>query len=399
MYLQKETSSKVFLQEEKSLKFPEVLICNLNPIKDKMIEKFLRQGNEAHVELFKKNWSSLEYLHYALVRKIGLDSFQSNYSNNMRVRCDWMGKNCSYLAENYFDIYHGNCINLNLDKLNIEVTNKGLHQSAKLSIEAPYSSKFHEYNISHFRGIQILIQETETLYYPFADGYTLSAGFRHNIALKKSLIKRIDRFGNNTCMKESWVKEKSFSFELPESLFFHDKFFCQELCTIDDEVKQCGCSKTAEILLVNASLLCKINNTCIHNVNYDAKCLHQCTPPCYETNYNLDISSYIANDYQSSNSMDIVNLQIFYRDMRTEIWEETQKFGLLHYICEIGGLLGLLSGYSAITLCEVAGLLFTLCGYCAVNCNRKTRKTSNNMQTEKIPDESMPDEKIPDECE
>ena len=273
----------------------------------------------------------------------------------------WKYGSC-YAFNSGFDI-HGN----ETDILKVSRPGPGNALEIKLFInQSQYST-----NKSDTAGVRIYIGEQGGLYLPYAEGSSLSPGFSYSIGLRKKLIKRLDPFQNESCIDDTPSVLKN---DLGQrKLTKYSTQLCRRKCLAEKQLEKCGCiSYYLEQRTTNIET-CKWHaRSCIDSIEKkwagdDLPCLKLCTFPCKEIRYETDMSfGYypIVNARQTIyKNIDkprdnYLKVSIYLKSLEVEVWEDKMSYALENLLADIGGQLGLFSGYSVLTLIEFAFFLF-----------------------------------------
>lgn len=101
--------------------------------------------------------------------------------------------------------------------------------------------------------------------------------------------------------------------------------------------------------------------------------MSRCPPACHGTIYDQQVSSRILTPSSPKNTIEI---KLFFSELRTEVWEENAAYKFESFFGEIGGLCGLFTGISFITVWEYLCLLGTLLFYFAKKIFEVARKST-----------------------
>ena len=104
------------------------------------------------------------------------------------------------------------------------------------------------------------------------------------------------------------------------------------------------------------------------------KCLKSCHPQCHESNYRADISFLKYPNTASAEKYgkpiaevreEILQLKIYFKSLNVRITEEKMTYEMEDLLSNIGGQLGLFSGFSVLTIIELFCLAVTIATYFA----------------------------------
>ena len=98
-------------------------------------------------------------------------------------------------------------------------------------------------------------------------------------------------------------------------------------------------------------------------------CLSPCNPACEETIFDRDVSfsQYPILSSVKTGDEDLwkeyVKLSIYYKTLDEEIWEDKIYYKIENLLADIGGQLGLLSGWSVLTTLEFIAFFGLVSGF------------------------------------
>ena len=119
----------------------------------------------------------------------------------------------------------------------------------------------------------------------------------------------------------------------------------------------------------------------------DLPCLQKCTFPCEEVQYETDTSfGYypgVAADsdlYPNTRKPrdDYLKVSIYLKSLEAEVWKDQISYEIENLLADIGGQLGLFSGYSVLTLIEFLFFLFYIIGHFVYICIPKNKYQNPN---------------------
>ena len=142
--------------------------------------------------------------------------------------------------------------------------------------------------------------------------------------------------------------------------------------------KTCKCIRYDLPEIHNRSQICDhTEHSCYEKVKEKyvtgkMECLKLCHPPCEEVNYETDISflkypnTETAKKYNKPIAEireEILQVYIYFKTLTVRITKENMMYEIEDLLADIGGQLGLFSGYSVLTVIELLCLLFTIVVY------------------------------------
>ncbi|XP_057299389.1 acid-sensing ion channel 1C-like [Hydractinia symbiolongicarpus] len=309
--------------------------------------------------------------------------------NEMVVSCQWNFKECSsgHAKGHWNRFWHwkyGACHVFNSGfsqngtaKDILTVSSPGPDNALSLTLfinQSQYNS-----DVTDAAGIRFYIGDQGRLYSPYAQGHSLSPGFSYFVGLRKRNIIHVDPLKNESCKKHHKTNLRNPVTQ--NVLTKYSKELCKYLCLTEKQFDHCGCIEYYLPKTVSKNKTCTSESerlcTSGRKKNLtaaDNKCMKKCTAPCDEIQYKTQISmkkypniKYKEKEYVHSKSSkdeeiekddDYLKVTFYYETMETEIWEDEEVYGIVNLLADIGGQLGLFSGYSVLTIIEFLFFLF-----------------------------------------
>ncbi|XP_057299786.1 degenerin mec-4-like [Hydractinia symbiolongicarpus] len=333
-------------------------------------------------EFKKKYKSSIDAL--VLLDKDELFEYGTSL-DEMVVSCQWKFKEClsneaGAFWHKFWHWKYGTC----------HVFNSGLSQNGTeediLSVSSPgpdnalsltlfINQSQYNPNVTDAAGIRFYIGDQGKLYSPYAQGHSLSPGSSYFVGVRKRNIIRVDPFQNDTCKKHH--KTNLQNPVTQNVLTKYSKELCKYLCLAETQLYYCGCIEYYLPKTVSENETCTSESqrlcTAKPHENFtiaNAECITKCTPPCNEISYSTQISmqKYPNLKYEEVDSnklfsvqkgdIDYLKVTFYYETMETEVWEDEEVYGIVNLLADIGGQLGLFSGYSVFTMIEFLFFFF-----------------------------------------
>ncbi|XP_057312055.1 uncharacterized protein LOC130657047 [Hydractinia symbiolongicarpus] len=216
-YKSKPITTNVYFEENEYMDFPDILICNLDPVKEKLKNKFIKEGIEAYKEMHFNDTNLMPFadlrtedlfriLHYSMVAKYGISAIQSKYlKETLDIKCYYKYYKVDCSSSIKWSSARGNCWLVDLTQEKLRSIDKGSFDGITIKIDLSPNRNSSLEDFTSYPGVDILIQDKNYMFFPGYDGESLAPGYSYNIGLKKKIVKRINRFGNNTCMEDYWV--------------------------------------------------------------------------------------------------------------------------------------------------------------------------------------------------
>lgn len=380
-YIAKPISTKIYLNNRGKQDFPVVVVCNENMIrKDKYEELILEiqqfyKGSNISVA---NDTTLQEYISdYA---DGDVDIFEYGHTHDELIQvCTWRGYECN--GTNWDKMWHwkyGACFAYNPGIFNngssrnpIQVSKTGPGNGLELTLFI--NQKQYITRRTETAGVRIYIGNQGKLYEPYNEGFSLSPGFAYSIGIRKRTIKRADPFKNNTCIKDTSL---SLKYSVGQKHFTkYSRGLCQALCIAELQLKSCNCTQFYLPSLKNNTQVCYGDqSTCAYRIEerYASEYIScaPCSPPCDETIFETDVSFsqfptlFPVTPEKENEWKENLKVSVYFKTLDEEVWEDQTYYQIQNLLADIGGQLGLLSGWSALTTFEFISLFVTMVGCC-----------------------------------
>ena len=227
--------------------------------------------------------------------------------------------------------------------------------------------------------MRVFLGDQGSYYKPHENGFDLSPGFSYDIKLSKSRTMRVDPFKNNSCIPQTNV---TFSFMGRKFSTKYDAKSCSLKCFSEKMERTCNC--IGHDYLPKIYHLSRICNSTGHKcyqrvkdkyVKGEIEYLKSCFPSCQEINYETDISFLkypnIAKAKENGERIEqvrqvreeIIKVTIYFKSLDERITKEQMTYAMEDLLSDIGGQLGLYSGYSFLTVVELVSLAIAISVY------------------------------------
>ena len=380
-YISRPVSTTESVVYEHAPEYPVLVVCNENMIKRAKVPLLLQKINS----ISGKNIQSVDYTLIAeLEAEIGRKIFKYGYNfEDLFAKCTlFQTKDCT--SENLWDLYwhprYGSCFAFNdyyFQNGSVNHIERAARAGRLESIELILKINQQQYfeNLTSDAGIRLYIGYQGTHYQPFEKGISLAPGFSYDIPVMKKYVERIDPFRNGTCIKESTQKVYN---QGQKRTVKYDADLCAKKCFAEEIIKQCKCHRLFFPRLDTTTRICKTNSTsCVNMVRKQylegkINCLQLCRPPCKEIAFSTELSfsqfphlvSFVGyNKTLSEMREEILKVNIYYKTLNMKTIREHRSYEIENLLADIGGQLGLFSGYSILTLLEILFLVFTLSAF------------------------------------
>lgn len=407
-YAKRPTQSKIRLQQESVLAFPQVTICNTNMITGFMIPEldsqvsftdtnyltnYTEMTNETtgfgtwygleedntefqedkeEMNLQKKNFEIYRRMaDMALSNEDDVHRFGHSF-NEMFEKCRWKGiydcKNKTKWKQTWHWKY-GNCFTFNSRYNNkgkkqkiFHVSSTGMDNGLHLTLNIQ-QSQYHE--MTPTAAIIMNIGDQGQHADLYSNSYHLGPGYTHYVSLRKKIVRRADPFKNNSCVQDEYT-DLGIRSNGERYLEKYTSSLCRETCIARETIRLCNCTSYTSPSL-DSNRTCKLKDSkCTNSVaqlvrRKSLKCLEKCNLPCQETSYEVQLSEQKFKSSVTQISMDDkVNIRIFFQTFESQIIEEEEFYQIANLLGDIGGQLGLWSGFSVLTVVEFLFFVFYL---------------------------------------
>ncbi|GMT35798.1 hypothetical protein PFISCL1PPCAC_27095 [Pristionchus fissidentatus] len=292
-------------------------------------------------------------------------------------KCSFNGKPCD--IENDFKIIldptFGNCFTFNHNKSELK---SSIRAGPMYGLRVLMYIAADDYlPTTEAVGIRMTIHDKDDFPFPDTFGYSAPTGYISSFGMNMKAMSRLSApYGD--CIPDG--KTDSYIYED----YAYSTEGCYRTCFQDMVIDQCGCGDPRFPVLGNASHCFVFNQTqreCLEqrtkdlgNIHSSFKC--RCQQPCKQKVFTVSYSEAIwpsqslnitlgtcklepdeCNEhYQENGAM----IEVFYEALNFEVLSESEAYGIIKMMADLGGQLGLWSGISVITCCEFVCLFFEL---------------------------------------
>ena len=297
------------------------------------------------------------------------------------TECTWRGYDCknSNYSNWWFHRWHykyGNCYTFNsgIDQnyqavRTLSTSKPGPSQglSMRINIQQEDYLKY----VSDEAGVRVMLHNQGMMPFPYLEGFSVSPGTATSVGMQKTVISRVDRFGNHTCWDVNEL-DKDNVYRKFHKITQYTQQTCHNSCIGKTQLKECGCSEYS--YPSNTSACDAFNSTirkCLWVIhqrfnNDQLPCIEECRQPCREEviEKTISMSQWPSTPYQTYEKEKNVNfssqsfllLNIFYNELNYQRIEESFVYDEINLLADIGGQLGLWIGVSVITVFELIEL-------------------------------------------
>ena len=194
--------------------------------------------------------------------------------------------------------------------------------------------------------IRLFFHQSGELTSPFIERRknAVEAG-KYNVIIKQTNVSRLPSPYPSNCI-QNISKE--------DAPFLYTKNLCQERCVAENVKKKCGTLNKywRRVLPSPATALDNITametSECVRYLISEPRLSCPCPKVCEETHYEARIEQYKDNT-----NTDIISLNIYFELREVTVITEVSTYDAIHFLADIGGLMGLLLGMSVLSVFEV----------------------------------------------
>lgn len=254
-------TSEVFATRQESIPFPDVTVCNIEPLADRAFEETLVKESLLHeyaTRKLPKIWeliamnpnitvldagragSTKGYFENSVIEET---KHFSHYLRELILQCRFSGWDCTEHLEDYFrylpDGTYYNCYTFSAEKIGPFANGLGPDMGLSLifylgtTASAPFPGRFDSSsNVKQGTGVRVTIHNPGTLTSPITQGFDIPPGYSTSVGLQASKIERLGQpYGNCT-------ESRTHSY-LPQ--FKYSASACLLLHAQMSIFQQCGC--------------------------------------------------------------------------------------------------------------------------------------------------------------
>ena len=371
--------------------FPAVTFCNKNMVKRKYLhelhEAVLKTINSTDISkeevnkvfsivgnnltMTEKDFGTLEentdtFLDFMSTlkysRKVNLTQYGHQFNDTL-TRCIWNLADCKdndALKGKWVSFFHwryGNCYRFNSERmkpLRAEIQGPNFQLQMQFNLERKDYIRLSPFTAS----MVILIQDQDLPADMYTYGFKLAPNAYHSISIKKKHTRRIDPHQNYSC-RDTKKNDAPGNFD-------YSIIRCGEQIFADKVKEKCNCTAAAMFAefhpgtelcifsLKGQDCLMTIYSNMDNVLNYISR---SCPPPCDETTYVQKVHSSPFLETTNNVRNNYLEVDIHYNDFEVETVSEELFYKIENLISDIGGQLGLFSGFSVMTLFEIIILI------------------------------------------
>uniref|UniRef100_A0A915Q088 Uncharacterized protein n=1 Tax=Setaria digitata TaxID=48799 RepID=A0A915Q088_9BILA len=308
--------------------------------------------------------------------------------------CSFNGKECDIDVDFklHVDPEFGNCYTFNWDVNKNHTSSKaGPMYGIRLLLFVNTSDYM---ATSEAAGVRLAVHSQTDFPFPDTFGYSAPVGFASSFGLKKHIVQRLSApYGD--CQ---WEKKMNSSIYIYGDYDYNPEG-CHRSCFQNALLDKCGCGDPRFPVPKGKTHCSAFNATargCLeqiigeigdfHHITdnlQDCKCKQSCEHEIYSITFSASKWPSGASDLGNCDpnmgekecekfySENAALVEVFYEQLNYELLKESEAYGLVNLLADVGGHLGLWMGFSVITMIECAVLFIDLITLC---CNQLKEK-------------------------
>ncbi|KAJ7385393.1 hypothetical protein OS493_016475 [Desmophyllum pertusum] len=418
-FLSKPLKTRTQIQHERKLPFPQVTICNLNKIRQSRIPEKIkkdfpeiisgvgstgsnssapsptrRHNNKPAVVNFDDlpaDIKLVEMVHQKLA-EYSDDVLQvaGHQLKDLILSCTYNSYGCLYATPNLWTQFwhhkYGNCFTYNRGKddhdRKTEVMTSSIpgHEGG-LTLELNIEQSEYISQLSQEAGVQVFVSTQNEMPFPYELGISAAPGYSTAIQLRKVKIGRLDPFANQSCEPRDNLVDNNIFRRFNVS---YSDLTCKISCLATLMNIKCGC--VLYTLKYSKMDVCDMTDEptadCVdatYDKYYDGVCESNCREKCREDSFKMTVSvskwpsrhykstlqkeleEQKLGNYSSDLGENFLKLKVYYGELNYEVLEEERAYAFSRFLSDIGGIMGMWIGISALTCVEVLELIASLC--------------------------------------
>ncbi|XP_068739704.1 amiloride-sensitive sodium channel subunit alpha-like [Montipora capricornis] len=400
-YLSRPLKTRAWIAHEQNLPFPQVTVCNLNKIRrSKIPEDVLKDYPQILGPISNATNNSSKLHGHKLKTKVHQrlaeypdDILQAagHQLQDMILNCEYNNIDClNEMRDLWTQLTHpkfGNCYTFNggRDPNNKQITVlmsslPGHEEGLKLEVNIEQYEYVSE--LSDEAGVRVFIGDQYLMPFPYELGISAPSGYSTGIMLRKIVIGRLDPFKNHSCEPKSILDDGNI---FSRYNVIYSDMACKISCLANTMHEMCGCVYYKLKYTKTQNVCDKSHHAteqCIDDVfkKYsEGICTKDCRQKCREDTFKMTVS---AADWPSEYYKDILKekigkrglgnrtgdfhvnflkLKVYYGALNYEVIDEELAYPFSNFVSDIGGVMGMWIGISALTCVEVLELSASLC--------------------------------------
>ncbi|CAH3156043.1 unnamed protein product [Porites lobata] len=423
-YSARPLKTRAWIAHQQKLPFPQVTVCNLNKIRlsrmpPKILEEFPqilskryffssfldKNNNKTDVNNSVVNRSRMgdHDLPHGDILKEKIEKRLAEYPESVLQEAghqlDDMLLKCQYdssmeCMDDFRDLWtqlwhpkYGNCFSFNRGRtgngkaLQLLTSSIPGHDNG---LQLELNAEQYEYvsELTDEAGIRVFIGTQNVMPFPYELGISVAPGYSTGVMLRKIVIGKLDPFNNDSCEPRSELERDNIFQRYDMS---YSDLACKISCLATSMNSKCGCvyytlkyhqshdvcdgSDVEKIACVNDA----------YDDYSDGKCENNCRQKCRSEDFKMTVSAanwpsehskkhlrdILKSDGLGNHSnelnLNFLKLKVYYGQLNFEVLDEEYAYTFARFLSDIGGIMGMWIGISALTCVEVLELMMSLC--------------------------------------
>ncbi|KAJ7355005.1 ligand-gated sodium channel [Desmophyllum pertusum] len=221
-------------------------------------------------------------------------------------------------------------------------------------------------------GARVVIHDQGQMPFPDNEGHDVLPSRSTSLAIRRTVIERVDPFGNGSCISEDDVEDNIYAKKFNAT---YSRQACLNSCHANKQILECGCAEAqfpadADICDIQNSTTAKCLNTLLRKLlSGELNCEVHCPTPCREVIFGTSLS---MGEWPSYGYEEILERRVQEREgelhpskniferLNFERVVENVSYKGVNLVADIGGQLGLWIGISVLTCCELLELILLM---------------------------------------
>nr|XP_058963582.1 amiloride-sensitive sodium channel subunit beta-like [Pocillopora verrucosa] len=422
-YLSKPLKTRASIAHEQKLEFPQVTICNLNKIRksklpQQIIDEFPEILNFDIGETETRNITAtpsqpgqndfpavmnlgdlplfvqvVEKTHQRLAEYPEAELEQLGHQlEDMILACWFNAMECLFNKQHlWIQFWHhkyGNCYTFNRgtnehnERTEVMTSSLPGHEGG-LTLDINIEQYEYIDLLSQEAGVRIFVASQNDMPFPHELGHSAPPGYATAIQLRKVVVGRLDPFHNQSCKPGKDINNDNIFRRFNVS---YGDLTCKFSCLAVMMYNMCGCVMYALKYSEHHTNVCDGSDkdavACVNSAfdkYHQGACEKGCQEKCWEDLFkttlslskwpsrhfeNILVRSLDEKDlknYSTDLSDNFLRLKIYYGELNYEVIAEELAYTSARFLSDIGGIMGMWIGISALTCVEALELMASLC--------------------------------------
>lgn len=414
LYFQYPVVINLHVENEKSLEFPAVTICNLNRMRK--VYEICLEYKYSHINCSTLSESDRK-LFSEMIENRRLDSLFDQYNSELNDKrnfliqyslldsdsrkafghqindlirgCSFNGEPCSFHYFSYLQsLRYGNCYTFNKFSVEDDTVLKTSSVGMINGLDLVLNFDPEDYvPVTTSVGARVIIHDPRDDPNPSDEGVNIGPGFETTLAIKQTCVSRLP----------TPYKDHCITYGTDKSARGGNRKECVRSCIQEENYARCSCTDPT-LPTFNNYRHCNVSDlTEFRCLDTTLKSMARgqlpcnCPLPCFTTTYDLRTSTAVwpsgFNHFESfcsgcadeKQALEIARknqsrLKIYYSTLERTVYEQQAMFQDSELFSQLGGQFGLWMGMSIVAAFELAENIMYLCRYCgALALDTKTK--------------------------